>query len=207
MSPKSVDAVERSVDSMQNIYAVVIALAISQAIEGLLKDLLKQQGGMNTFDFDQLFLRIPAFVAFSFTVVPFWHGMNRHLDRCYIEKDGRVVRHALAFDFTMFFVEAILLFAAAWLLKSGIGSFAALGLLLCIDMLWGRISHHIHFRGEPKSHVVKWSTINLIAIGLALLVIFIPAGARLWVLMGVAIARGAVDNFLCRDFYFPKEAS
>ena len=139
----------RSVDSIANIYAVVIALAIAQAIQTLIKD---PSGGAG-LKFDALYAGAPAFVAFLFTLVPFWHGMNRHLDRCYLEKTGVVAQGALLFDFTVFFLEAGLLFAAGWSLRAGLVTFYCLGVLLVTDMVWGYISHLIHFP-HTKSHVV-----------------------------------------------------
>jgi len=82
---------ERSVDSLQQIYAVVIALAIAQAIQSLLKDPVSGAVLARI----QILVGLPAFVAFLVTLVPFWHGMNRHLDRCYLEKKSAVVQGAL----------------------------------------------------------------------------------------------------------------
>ena len=78
--------------------------------------------------------------------------MNRHLDRCYLEKKTGIRQGALLLDFGTFFIEAGLLFAAAWSLRSGLYSFLYLGVLLAVDMLWGLISHQIHFPAQ-KSHV------------------------------------------------------
>lgn len=160
---------ERSVSSLQQIYAVVIALAIAQAIQSLLKN--PSRGTL--LEPSLIRTGLPAFFAFLVTLVPFWHGMNRHLDRCYLEKKSAAVQGALLLDFWTFCLEASLLFAAGWSLRSGIHSFIALGLLLLVDMLWGFISHQIHFHGQ-KSHVLRWSAINLTAIALAILVVAYP---------------------------------
>jgi hypothetical protein len=86
----SIDAgkvIERSVDSIEKIYAVVIALAIAQAVQSL----LKEPSGAATLNFERISSGVPSFVAFLVTLVPFWHGMNRHLDRCYLEKTSAIV--------------------------------------------------------------------------------------------------------------------
>src|SRR5690348_12216406 len=137
MSIEPSTVIQRSVDSIEKIYAVVIALAISQAIQSL----LRQPSGSGDLTIDGLASGLPAFVAFLVTLVPFWHGMNRHLDRCYLEKRTAVVQGALLLDFICFFAEAIFLFAAGWTLRSGIETFRYLGLLLCLDMLWAFVSH------------------------------------------------------------------
>jgi hypothetical protein len=190
---------ERSVDSLQQIYAVVIALAIAQAIQSLLKDPVPG----TLLGPSQILVGLPAFVAFLVTLVPFWHGMNRHLDRCYLEKKSSVVQGALLFDFVTFFLEASLLFAAGWSLRSGIYSFAALGGLLFADSLWGFISHQIHFPGQ-KSHVRRWSAINLAAIVMAILIVDYSFQHKLLMLMMIAIVRSIVDYAFCWDFYFPR---
>src|SRR5208282_5699492 len=159
MAPDPSTFFERSVDSIQRIYAVVIALAISQAIQSLLKD----PNGAANLSLTRLSAGLPSLIAFLVTLIPFWHGMNRHLDRCYLEKTESVKQGALLFDFLMFFVEACFLFAAAWSTRFGLETFYYLGGLLGVDMVWGVISHLIHFSGQ-KSHSVRWSLINLIAI-------------------------------------------
>src|SRR5437879_12191265 len=110
MSIEPSKIIERSVDSIQKIYAVVIALAISQAIQSL----LKEPRGAADLSFERLSSGLPAFIAFLVTLVPFWHGMNRHLDRCYLEKPNSIVQGALLLDFVTFFAEASFLFAAGW---------------------------------------------------------------------------------------------
>jgi hypothetical protein len=189
---------ERSVDSLQQIYAVVIALAIAQAIESLLKD----PAHGTVLASDQIIVGLPPLVAFLVTLVPFWHGMNRHLDRCYLEKKGAIVQGGLLWDFAMFFVEGCLLFAVGWSLRSGIESFEYLGALLGVDMVWGFVAHQIHFRGQ-KSHVVKWSFVNLVAILLAIPIIAFPFQSKIKVLMALTVARSIADYWYCWDFYFP----
>lgn len=191
---------ERSVDSLQQIYAVVIALAIAQAIQNLLKDPVSG----TLLALSQILVGLPAFVAFLVTLVPFWHGMNRHLDRCYLEKKSAVVQVALLMDFVTFFLEASLLFAAGWSLRSGIYSFAALGGLLVVDMLWAFTSHQIHFPGQ-KSHARRWSAVNLVAIVIAILIVAYPFQHKAFVLMAIAIVRSIVDYWFCWDFYFPRQ--
>ena len=71
MSIDSEKVIERSVDSIQKIYAVVIALAISQAIQSL----LKVPGEIGDFSLGRLSSGAPGFVAFLVTLVPFWHGI------------------------------------------------------------------------------------------------------------------------------------
>jgi len=198
--------IERRVDSVQRIYAVIIALAISKSIETLLKN-------PNSTAVELSFTRVPAgvwsFIAFLVTLIPFWQGMNRHLDRCYLEKQSGVVQRALLLDFVVFFVEAVFLFAAGWSIKSDVETFYWLGVLLGVDMVWAFASHFIHFPGT-RSHAVRWLIINVCAIFVAILVIeYYPFEHRQFVLMVIAVGRSIADYGFCGDFYFenPSNAS
>jgi hypothetical protein len=201
-------AIERSIDNVQSIYAVIIALAISEAIETLLKATNSTTGEIS---FAEARNGLCAFVAFLFTVVPFWQGMNRHLDRCYLEKENSVKHSVLLLDLGVFLAEAIVLFGAGLLIKSGIVTFYWLALLLGIDMVWAVGSHYIHSRGLTP-HSLKWSLINICAILVAVVafvffdmcphVVF--ARHRQFVLMVIAVGRTIADYKLCLDFYFPE---
>jgi hypothetical protein len=195
--------VERSVDNVQKIYAVIIALAIAQAIQNLLKS-----PGSTTVDLSlrQVSAGLPAFIAFLVTLVPFWQGMNRHLDRCYLEKTAGVRQRVLLLDFAVFFVEAIFLFAAGWSIKSDIKTFYWLGGLLGVDTVWSVASHYIHFPGT-KSHSVKWAAINVCAIVIAIFVVEYPFQHKEFVLMVIAVGRSIADYVLCGDFYFPSTSN
>lgn len=202
------EAIERSVDSAQSIYAVIIALAISEAIETLLKNPNSTTGEIS---FAQVRTGLWAFIAFLVTVVPFWQGMNRHLDCCYLEKKTGVVQRALLLDLGVFLVEAILLFGAGLSIKSGIATFYWLAGLLCIDMVWAVGSHYIHSPGLTP-HSVKWSLINICAMLVAALAValfykqpqFVLSQHRQFVLMVIALGRTIADYKWCLDFYFPK---
>lgn len=123
-------------------YAVIIAFAISQAIQILLKTPNSTTLELNL---KQVPAGLPAFVAFLVTLVPFWQGMNRHLERCYLEKKAGVRQRVV------FIVEAIFLFAAGWSIKSDIQIFYWIGGLLGVDMVWAFVTHYIHFP-ETRSH-------------------------------------------------------
>jgi hypothetical protein len=199
MSLQADEVIKRSVDNVQRIYAVIIALAISQAIQSLLKD---SNSSATQLSLARGYVGLPAFIAFLATLVPFWQGMNRHLDRCYLEKKIGVVQRALLLDFAVFFVEAIFLFASGWSIKLDIDTFYWLAGLLGIDMIWAVSSHYIHFPGT-KSHAMKWSAINVCAIFVAIFVVEYPFQHKQFLLMVIAVGRSIADYAFCGDFYFP----
>jgi hypothetical protein len=179
----------RSVDSAQRIYAVLIALALSVAAQAL---------------YSARSTPWPAFVALAVTVVPFWQGMNRHLDRCYLEAEPVVRRGLLLLDVAVFLAEATFLFGAAERLSRGAGAFGYLGLLILLDSLWGLLSHRLHRRGQAF-HALKWALINISAL-VAGVAVFHMAHQGIWLAPGlaaVAVLRTAVDYWLGWEFYFP----
>ncbi|MGA2674964.1 MAG: hypothetical protein ABSE99_17250 [Terracidiphilus sp.] len=193
-------AIERSVDSVERIYAIIIGLALAESIKTLI---LKNPTGNIDLSPQTLWAGTPPFVAFVFTLVPFWHGMNRHLDRCYLQKTDAVVHGALLFDFAAFFLEAGIFLVAAWTLREKLVTFYCLGAVFLLDVIWGAVSHQIHFPGQ-KSHAISWSAINIVAILLTLGVVTFPFDPKPPVLMAIAIVRTIVDYWNGRDFYFPK---
>jgi hypothetical protein len=198
--------IERSVDSLQKIYAVIVALAISLSIQNLLINKTDNSFTLSLKILDSL----PAFLSFVAVLVPFYHGMNRHLDKCYIEgKKQDTVQGALLFDFIVFFFEASILFAVAASITSGLQSFLLLGSLLFADMIWALVSHWIHYKKFSPS-VVRWAGINFVTLILALFVFLTDiysATPKAWLLFALAVARGVADYWFCWAFYFPQETN
>jgi hypothetical protein len=202
--PKSI---ERSVDSLQKLYAVVVALAIGQGISALV---FVERGSSATTGRLELRTRPPAFIAFVVILVPFYHGMNRHLDRCYLERSSESqVQGALLFDFFVFFGQSSLLFLIAISLATPVTAFILLGLLLGIDVVWGLVSHWIHYgRSEPGP--VRWALVNVVSLAFGALLVLrdiYSDTAKAWVLLVVACARTSIDYWLCYSFYFPNSMS
>lgn len=84
-------ALERSVDSLQRIYTVIVALAVASSIKSLTIDkasdaLLKSP---------DILAGLPVFLSFLVTLIPFYHGMNRHLDTCYTQGGNFAARGAI----------------------------------------------------------------------------------------------------------------
>jgi hypothetical protein len=197
---------ERSVDSLQKVYAFVISLALVQAIQIVLVD----RTTMDFIDVQTMLERAPAFVALLLVLVPFYHGMNRHLDVCYIENaEGQCAEAALLFDFVVFFVDSCLLFAVAYSIGHNLRPFAFLGILLGVDVVWSAISHFIHYTLTEVRSVKRWAVINGIAVGAGLFVglnqWYAPA-SKAWLLLVIALSRTVCDYAFCWSFYFPKDA-
>jgi hypothetical protein len=199
MTAKS--AIERSVKSLQGIYAIIIALAMGQAINTLIK---VPNTAQLRFWID-ITPQLPAFAAFVALLVPFYHGMNRHLEICYIEKTAKVVKAALPIDFVVFFLESALLFAFAVSLDARLEGFIILGILLVFDCIWVITSHLIHYRGLDST-IVWWAVLNVATAILGFLNFknqMYTEDTKLILMMFLSFARTGVDYWICRGIYFP----
>ncbi len=196
----------RSVDSLETIYAVVVAFAVTKAIEGVLLS-----GNTADIDLSLLLTHLPELIAFVVTIVPFYHGMHRHLNRVYVERGvSKTHQGYLLLDFFVFFVESCLLLVFAASLSLGVDSFKPLIILLILDSLWAIIAHGIHY-DEWKNSPWKWAAINTVSIAVMALFIFSTIFdsefKKIMALMSVAIIRTALDYIFCWPFYFPNEDS
>jgi hypothetical protein len=193
---------ERSVDSLSRIYAVIIALAIGQSISILLLD-----PSTRTLDLGRATVAsLPVFVAFAVTVVPFYHGMNRHLDECYLVNKS-TPHGALLLDFAVFFVEAALLFAISVSVRAGLQGFYLLATLLAVDTIWGTVSHLIHVKVLKKG-ALRWAMLNLATLLFGFFWLTwsgVTDTAKTAGLLILACSRTILDYGLNWTFYFPKD--
>ena len=190
----------RSVDSLQKIYAVIISLAIGQTIN----EVIKTENNFLSTDF--LNNSLPALLSFFAFLIPFYHGMNRHLDLCYIEKAKDKNRGALLFDFIIFCLESSLLFIFSKYITKGLECFIIIGGMLMVDMVWSFVSHFIHYNGKFSPSVMRWSIINFVTLFIGFLIYSINIfDFKAYLFLFIAIARAIADYWTCWTFYFPKE--
>jgi hypothetical protein len=199
---KSDKILERSVDSLQRLYAAVIALSIGQAANVVFID-----QATKTFDPRGISSDVAlTFIAFMVTVVPFFHGMNRHLDQSYLINKGDRVSASLLFDFIVFFLESTLLFVLSASIRSGMSAFLIIGLILAIDTIWSLISQWMHYK-KIGAGTGRWSAINFTAIVIGIFVystaVFQEA-LRVALLTLVCIVRSVADYYFSWRLYFPE---
>lgn len=213
VKPPHKEKVQRSVDSLERLFSVVVALAITIAVEKTLFDSAGQLYPWTDVNGEhvlvhQVALRLPALLGFLVSIVPFYHGMNRHLDITYIEHTvPRRKEGFLILDFVAFFLESCLLVALASLVDNCPIAFLVLVLLLSVDVLWAWIVHGIHYSDIDPS-TITWTKINALAIPALLVIVFsniFPEGLiRNLALCGAATIRTVCDYYFCWEFYFPK---
>jgi hypothetical protein len=202
--------IERSVDSLQRLYAGIVALAIAKAISALL---LADGAPADLGSWSDVKTRLPAFIALISLIVPFVQGMNRHLDDCYLggQSGMSAPRSALLFDFFSFFVESGLLFAVSASLTNPLRAFGILGVVLVLDVSWAFIAWAIHHQGFPASTsgVMPWLSVNVLTLVVGLAVSFaglFRAETIPWALTILALARTTADYAFGWTFYFPDTA-
>lgn len=189
-------AVERSIDTLQRVYAVVAGLAINEALKRVFL-----QDGRGEY---QLHLEnLPEFIAFIVTVVPFVHGMNRHLDRTLAASAYRPgVLAFLLIDLLVFIIESTLLFVLAVTVTHPDQFFPWLIALLAVDAIWGLATWPI-----TKTVVLQWVAVNA-AIGVSLWAAlrWLPTDwgiAGEWIMAAMAVVRTGLDYATAWAFYFP----
>jgi len=154
--------IRNSINSLISLYTVVIGVAMSSSIIGL----IQRDKGLLSVDLPSILL----FIAFVITLFPFYHGALRHLDDAYVEngtdniKDG-----ALMFDFMLLFVHALTFVILSMLLKNPTHFAWCLIILLSVDVVWGIFSHFASSSEGEHNAEWKWTIINAVFVVFSLL--------------------------------------
>lgn len=186
--------IEKSIDSLQRIHALISALALGEAVRRLI---VNPGAADATFNVDAL----PQFVALVCTIVPFYHGMHRHLEDTYLfATDVRHPKGVLLIDFVVFLVEASTFFALAALFKTT-AFYWILAALLTFDACWGGLTAIIN----PATKF-RWCLLNFCAAAAMLIVLSLDVfrpGMDVWLLTLIVGVRTILDYSTHWRFYFP----
>lgn len=209
------DALKRSIDTLQRLYAVFAALAIGEAMRRtfLVGDALTLPPSSG---------KLPLCIAVVVTVIPFIHGMNRHLDDHIDDlaergSRDRMMTAMLILDFGVFVLECCILLILAATINASVSTFVnALATLLFVDIGWVVLQ----MRGEraspttrlapsdkdaPHDDHLMWAKINVPAVAVLLVLSRTALNTPLhyWVIAVLAVARSWADYWLQQSFYFP----
>lgn len=193
-----------SVRNLQTLYTIIVGLALESAIVKLFDASLP---GVPV-----RWSLLPILLAFLVTLIPFFHGAQRHLDATYVEEDGEGLRRgALLADFVMLFLESALLFGLAALVARPRAFAWTLIVLLSVDIVWGVMARFVFSRTRPTTAPFAWARLNLVTIALAIVGLlvadrFAPAARDQWLpyaILGMSFVRTAVDYRIAWGFYFP----
>lgn len=172
--------IEESIKTLQQFYATIVAVALASGVSKLVDSIEKAK------DTQQVLIIVSISVAFISTIVPFYHGMNRHLYETHIRKSntgagGHPI--PLLVDIFGFIFESGLLFAMGRSLDNPQLFLILWMALLILDIIWSLIVWK-----TQKSKKPLWAWNNFIWLSAALVV---------WV--GIPRLLGSAQGF--RDFY------
>lgn len=197
---------ENSVKNLVNLYTVVIGVALSAAVVGVV-DL---DAGLKS----ATLVSTSLFIAFVVTLFPFFHGALRHLDDAYIENENDHIKAgALVIDFILLFLHALAFVVLSLLIVKPAHFAWVLVVLIAIDVVWGVFAHFASSSKGSLTAESKWTIINFVFVGLVVSYLVIqditlnelaePIKLAIPVAF-VCTIRTLVDYVWCRDFYFPK---
>lgn len=194
---------ERSVDWLQRLYAVVIALALTDGFKNIVTAANNAPPSALIW---QKALRVQTwpFIALMFTIVPFFHGANRHLDDLYVFGKAAVKDFALLIDFLFFFFQAAVFYWMALVIQEPHYFFQVYCFLLLLDIFWAVA---VFFYAEAGWHAIKtWILINLPTVAIAGIFLATPLlekDSQIHALGILAILRTVFDYIFQWRMYYP----
>ena len=209
---------ERSVDSVQRIYSVMLGLSFTESLRRCVG--FKDVSGDVIFSWQKLVIS-GGLIALA---IPFLHGMNRALDDEFVRQAGPPHRGRLLATFLIFAIEAVLFAMASICIpdyKSGPLRESSLfwittliGGIQLLDVLWCSSAWIIGFR---RRNIATWFALSVLTlIFLMALLCPLPRGTLfsdhfvhtldshvVWI-GGILALRTLFDYLICRTFYFPE---
>ena len=199
------DAVRASVEALQGVYGIVIALALAEAFRQFVRD-PSRNGGDGETDW----WRLPALAVVVFLIVPFFQGMQRYFQKVYLtDSPPSAYGGFILVDAFVFMTEGALFFMLARSLALALWRkfYLTVSFLLGLDIAWAVWGWLVH---EVKTW--PWAAVNsvFLIVLLVLLVKVFSKGSG-WdrrktppvVLAIVLLARTIADYWASWDFYFP----
>jgi len=197
-------AIESTVKNLEWIYAVVIALAISEAF---MQFALPPGPKVSGIQWD----RFLPLCSLLLLVIPFFHGMGRYLCDMYHGKEiGPRYGVWLLTDCFAFTVEAGFFFVLAHSLSKDLWlQFnAGVVVLLFWDVLWGTYVWKYRTEKDRACSIRSWVIVNLCTIPLlASIVAIFYRSVSWWAMLlpfVVILVRTIADYWTGWEFYFPK---
>jgi len=195
---------KRSIDNLQRLYTVVVSLAVTESLKRIFAP---TETGV-TIPSAPEGMMVTSLIA---TLIPFYHGANRYLDATYVTGERAAKHYALMLDFIALFVEGLLFFVLAMLIRNERNFYIVLSILLIFDSLWvvSTMFSKEKIQGtavaEPK--LVAWALLNIVSVLVILFFLF----SNIWPTedrrrisaLVVVILRTVIDYILLWSFYYP----
>lgn len=198
------DATWATVESLRNIFAIILALSLNEAFKQIVADQPDPVAcrDKKAIRWDSLF----ALASLMVLLIPFFHGMGRYLFEVYRHPDHRPEPYGwyLLFDVSAFTVEAGLFFvmSRSLNLQQAIRFYCAVILILIVDTVWGTAVYFLH-----RKSLLPWLVLNFGFLPILGLLVFLgwQKFKRWYACFGVALmmVRTAIDYWSSWSFYFP----
>ena len=153
---------EKSIDTLQQFYSTIVALAVGSWLRTLVPLL---QDAFHNNDTEQVWKMAAISIAFLSTIVPFYHGMNRHLYESHVHQfDTEAQSHPgwLLVDVFAFILESGLLFAMGLNIDKPNAFLLLWTSLLIFDIIWSVAIWKIKKGDNPR-----WAKNNFILLSIA----------------------------------------
>ncbi|HWZ46263.1 MAG TPA: hypothetical protein VNW97_22515 [Candidatus Saccharimonadales bacterium] len=193
------DAIKSTIQSLQYVYTVVLALSLGEAIRQVVADNVNDVGKIH-WD------RTLNLASFLLLIVPFLQGMNRYFFDIYLNPGppnpyaGRLLVDGFVFtvESSLFFVLARSLPKVQWPRFN-----LTVVVLLALDAAWGFVTWRLH-----GGTVGKWVIYDILTLPLLLpILIFFKSKRDSWIgpilCVLTMLGRTILDYFCSWDFYFP----
>jgi hypothetical protein len=201
----------RSVDTLQRLYTMIMALALLPSISQVLSIPPLGQGQIAGASIQFRYELLPTFIAMIVTFVPFYHGASRYLDEAYIFGDkalasNKLNKLAVATDGALFFLHALAFYALALTLAEPPVCFSFLAAILILDCVWV-ITAQLHPHSRLSSRfLLTWLWLNIPSAVILVVIVVTPLAQILWLRWVIAAGltvRTAIDYWLCWSFFWP----
>lgn len=203
------ERLESTVTTLQEFYTVIVGVAFVGGVEKIVTSVQNARSAQEWLPVAILGL------AFLSTIVPFYHGMNRHLYDTHLDVDAKSTspQVPLLLDIFAFVVEGAILVAMGRALENPESFLRLWTALLLVDILWSLVIWTIQGSEWPR-----WVLNNGVWIAVAWFVwlglppFASPPGAERSVLLRIAllavveIGRSITDYKTNWQFYFPSTA-
>jgi hypothetical protein len=197
------DAIWASVDYLRQIFAIILALAVTEAFRQFIAD-RAETPSEPAVRRDAIW----GLISFLFLLFPFYHGMARYLYDNYRVASSRPqpYSHFLLFDVVAFTVESALFFvmSRSIRLQQWRRFYVSVVAVLVIDTVWGTVAWRTH---SPQ--VGPWLLLNIIflPVFIAILLLSKPNSklekAAPYVAALLMVLRTVLDYALSWKLYFP----
>jgi hypothetical protein len=202
-------------ETLKWIWVIVMALAVERAIETFIFYIDPNTGAEIVKDWQHIHLNDALlFIIFIVTIVRFYHGDSRYLDRTYLESQLRAVDPKLYSarnrftDFYLLLIHAFLFYVLAASQRNFSLFFLTYTTLILFNSIWLGI---MYLRAPNKKDVRyprNWAINNIIHVclfvGLYLLTNRLEASYSHIVFFTLVISNTFLDYFTTWPYYFPR---